>query len=197
MSRVEIYNDRVSIQLPLGGHSFSKEDISADVLGGTLPVEIILPSRQTMLVPEQEFDSVVAGVLLYAAGMPCREGQCCVHTGPLGGMVGIMAVDGSLHETLREIFGERMYYTTPLLSASPLARGLVLQRIDDLLFVRIYDDGLQMAEVMTAANEADVVYLLSAIDREYHIYNTECRIVGKSDSLLEICRTIFKHVSCE
>ncbi len=90
-----------------------------------------------------------------------------------------------------------MYYSTPLLSAATLARGVVLQRIDDLLFVRIYDDGLQMAEVMTAANDADVVYLLSTIDREYHIYNTECRIVGQSGGLIEICKTIFKHASCE
>lgn len=197
MSRVEIYNDRVSIQLPLGGHSFSADDISADVIGGTLPVEIILPSRQTMLVPEQEFDTAVAGALLSTAGMPCREGQCAVYTRPLCGMVGIMAVEESLHKTLREVFGERIYYSTPLLSTATLARGVVLQRIDDLLFVRIYDDGLQMAEVMTAANDADVVYLLSTIDREYHIYNTECRIVGESGGLLEICKTIFKHASCE
>lgn len=197
MTKIDITDSKVSIQLPLSGHSFSAADLTAAVREGQCPVEIVLPAAQTLLVPEEEFVSTLAEAYLAAAGMSCRQEQCCVCTQAVNGIVAVMAIERTTHEALHDAFGDRMYYATPLLAPCTVQRGVVLQRIETLLYARVFDDGLQFAEVLPLQNESDLRYHLAKLDSLYHIYNMEAHIVGNPAGLAEVCRPIFKHLICE
>ncbi|MDE6140301.1 MAG: hypothetical protein K2J31_02160 [Alistipes sp.] len=188
----------MSIQLPLGGHSFSAESLTGDMLSGNMPVEAVLPTAQTLLIPQEEFSASLIDAYLAAAGMACRPEQCCVSTPQDNGIVAVMAIDKATHEILHKAFGDRLYYTTPLLAPCALQCGAALQRIQTLLFARVYVDGeLRFAEVMPSQNEADLRYHLSKLDSVYHIYNMEARLLGSAAGLIEVCKPIFKHLTCE
>lgn len=160
-------------------------------------VEAVLPSIQTLLVPEEEFSATLADAYLAAAGMACRPDQCCVYTPSKEGAVAVMAIDNTAHEMLQGIFGERMHYATPLLAPCSIVRGVMLQRIETLLYVRVFDNGLQFAEVLPMQNRADLQCYLSMLDSTYHIYNMEVRISGNPAGVVEVCKPIFKHLTCE
>lgn len=197
MTKIDITDRNVSIQLPLGGHSFSAESIAESIRTGDSAVEIVLPSIQTLLVPEEEFSATLADAYLAAAGLACRPNQCCVYTPSNEGIVAVMAIDSAMHETLKGLFGKRMYYSTPLLASCSMERGVMLQRIETLLYVRVFDNGLQFAEVLPLQSEADLLCHLSLLDSTYHIYNMEVRITGNPAGLIEVCKPIFKHLACE
>lgn len=187
----------VSIQLPLGGHSFSAESIADDVRYGSDPVEIVLPCAQTVLLPEEEFDPSIVDSYLSSAGMACRSGQCGVYTPPIDGIVAVMAVEEATHRSLREIFRNRMRYSTPLLEPCPMHRGAALRWQEGLLYARIYDERLLFAEVLPALNDTDLKYQLTVLDSAYHIYNMKIVILGEPAGLMRVCKPIFKHIVCE
>ncbi len=197
MTKIDITDRKVSIQLPLGGHSFSTESLADDLRHGNCPVEIVLPAAQTLLIPDEEFSVSMCEAYLAAVGMACRPEQCCVFTPPVDGIVAVMAIEKSVDDTLREAFGQRMYYATPLLAPCGLRHGAVLQRVETLLYARVFDDGLQFAEVLPVQNEADLRYHLSKLDSVYHIYNMELHILGNPAGLIDVCKPVFKHLTCE
>lgn len=197
MSKIDITDRKVSIQLPLSGHSFSAENLPADLRDGQTPVEAVLPRAKTLLVPEEEFAAAMTDAYLAAAGMACRPEERSVYTSSYDGIVAVMAVERAVDDVLRSAFGERLRYTTPLLTPCSLKRGVVLQRMETLLFARIYDGGLQFAEVLPVQTEADLRYHLSKLDSIYHIYNMEVRILGRAAGLIDVCKPLFKHLTCE
>lgn len=197
MTKIDITDRKVSIQLPLGGHSFSVESLTGDLRRSDRPVEIVLPAAQTLLIPDEEFSASMCDAYLAAVGMACRPEQCCVSTPPTDGIVAVMAVEKRTDDTLRDAFGDRMYYATPLLATCRLQHGVVLQRVETLLYARVFDDGLQFAEVLPMQNEADLRYHLSKLDSAYHIYNMELHILGNPAGLIDVCKPLFKLLTCE
>lgn len=197
MTKIDITDRKVSIQLPLGGHSFSADTLTDDLRRGSCPVEIVLPSAQTLLIPDEEFSASMCDAYLAAVGMACRPEQCCVFTPSSGGIAAVMAIEKTTDNTLRDAFGNRMYYSTPLLAPCGLRRGAVLQRMETLLYTRVFDEGLQFAEVLPVQNEADLRYHLTELDSIYHIYNMELHILGNPAGLIDVCKPIFKHLTCE
>lgn len=171
-------NKGVSIQLKLGGHSFSADTLPAVGGDGIVLCELLTP--RTMLVPREEFDTAVAGILLDAAGMPCRDDETAVWSDPEGAAVAVMAFDTTIVDALRKHFGARLRFTTPLLFTCVCAPPAVwLCRNDELLYIKVYNGGLRFAEVVTVQTEADLLYHIELLDREFKLAEYEVCLAGE------------------
>ena len=146
---------KVSIQLALDGHSFSTPLPAA---AGEEPVEVELLTPKTMLVPAELFDEERGAELLAANGMAPSGDECVVCSDPAQETVALMAVPAAALQPVTERFGERLFYTSPLLHAVATTTPVVwLCLRSGLLYVRVCDPALQLAEVIPAPDEADVL----------------------------------------
>lgn len=171
-------NKGVSIQLKLGGHSFSADTLPAVGGGGIVLCELLTP--KTMLVPREEFDTAAAGILLEAAGMPCRDDETAVWSDPEGTAVAVMACDGTTFDTLRKRYGNCLRFTTPLLFKPVTAPAAVwLFRNDELLYIKAYNNGLRFAEVVTVQTDADLLYYVELLNREFELAGYELCPAGE------------------
>lgn len=171
-------NKGVSIQLKLGGHSFSATALPAT--DGELVCELLTP--KTLLVPQEEFDAAAAEKLLEAAGMPRAEHECAVWSDPGQTAVAVMAFGCAQIEALRTHCGARLQFTSPLLfKPTCAAQAVWLCRKDDLLYIKVYDNGLRMAEVVTVQTEADLVYYTEMLHRAFELARYELCLAGEFD----------------
>lgn len=186
--------DKVSIQLPLGGHSFSTE--GREALRGA-DVVALLPTPRTTLVPSEALDVADLASHLAAVGLAPRIGQLAVATEAVDGMVAVMAVDETCDAALRTV-AHSLVYSSPLNRAVDVKQGVVLSLVEGVLYVRIFNDGLQLAEAMEAVTEADIYYYLEMLNRVYHIYNISAYVAGGSVTLMNVCKRLFNEVKqCE
>ena len=117
--------NRVSIQLTLGGHSFSAESLRAAAeklaqAGGKAPVGVEVLTEKTQLVPREEFAAETAGAYLRVAGTGCGAHEIPVWSDPARPVVAVMAADAEAVGMLREKFGGRLRFVSPLLSEPAL-----------------------------------------------------------------------------
>ncbi len=180
-------NKGVSIQLKLGGHSFSAATLPPAGEEGLVLCELLTP--RTLLVPQEEFDEAAAEMLLDAAGIPCAEHECVVWSNPGESAVAVMAFDKAEIDALRMHFGDRLQFTSPLLFKPTCPPAAVwLCRKDNLLYIKVYNDGLRFAEVVTLQTEADLVYYTELLDREFELAGFELcpagELTGKAHKML-------------
>lgn len=216
---------KVSIQQPLDGHSFSADDALGDLPEeGDVEVEII--TEQTLLVPGSQFGPEDAEALLAAAGLPCREGQCTLwwgdpsrsqpasdtpqqpetpdgaspHAGHSGEPVAaVAAVDAACLRRLAERLGARMRLTTPLLRpVRPSGKCVWMRLVAGILYIKVYDGRLRLAEVVAAPTQADRLYLAQQLAGEFPLGEFELRLADADTRPLrrEIGR-YFKCTTCE
>lgn len=191
----------VSIQLPLGGHSFSEEQLLTLIKGvNPREVEVVLPTLRLALVP-LNLCSANPADHLRNVGRPMLSSETLVADCTEQGITAFMAVDAECHALLCRHLGDCVRYRTPLFLAPAVERGVVLLLVDGLLYVRIYDQSqLLFADVYEANNDADILYILSMIDHTYNIYSMDLsidsRIEGNTRRLLRLCKPLFKSCKC-
>lgn len=185
-------NKGVSIQLKLGGHSFSRETLPTT--DGEVLCELLTP--KTLLVPQEEFDATAAEKLLEIAGMPCADDECAVWSDTNEAAIALMAFDATEIEALRTHFGDRLQFTSPLLFRPTCApAALWLCREEDLLYIKVYKDGLRFAEVVTVQTEADLLYYTELLDREFKLAEFELCPAGEIGAAArKMLRRYFKNV---
>lgn len=157
---------RVSVQLTLDGHFFSAD--AREACRGAEEVELLTPA--TLLVPRPQFDPQHGAALFAAAGLPLAEGTEIV-TASAGQsddeaeeLLALIAVDGATRQALEELCDAGVRYTTPLLS--PVKTKEPVVRICDtehVLYIRLFDAGLQLAEAIPVETEQDRLYLLERL----------------------------------
>ncbi len=191
--------DNVSIQLALDGHSFS-------IVGGQsiLPepaVKVEILTVRTLLVPEELFVPEHAAALLAADGKAPLIGEETICTAPQHDIVAVMAVPSQalqqLHERLDE--GTTLTYTTPLLvDPHPTKPTVLLQWIAGYLYIKIYQAGLRLAEVLPAPTDADIRYAIERLDTAFPFNRYALRIAGgEARRVSKLAGKFFKHVRCE
>lgn len=190
--------NKVSIQLSLDGHSFSVADFSQE-LRKDIPVEVELLTPKTMLAPAEAFDKSCAGALLAAAGIPVQANECVVCSDSGARTVAVMAVGTEPLRQLTERFGEDIRLTTPLLH-EPASQGptVWIRRTTGLLYIKVYDAGLQLAEVIEAPEDADIRYFFERLGTEFSTKNHTLLVAGNTSRAL--CKEFgkgFKKASCE
>ena len=186
----------VSIQPALDGHSFSVREFVLPT-EGPVTVEVLTP--RTLLVPERLFDRQAAPAFLAAGGLALRDGECAACSDPQQGAVAVMALPAGALRQMRERFGERLRFTTPLLAEPALRqRSVLLHQAAGVLYIKVYDDTLRFAEAISAPTEADIVALTERLDAEFPLRGYRLFLAGEDTKQLR--RSLgkrFKEVTCE
>lgn len=187
---------KVSIQLALDGHSFSTPLPAA---AGEEPVEVELLTPKTMLVPAELFDEERGAELLAANGMAPSGDECVVCSDPAQETVALMAVPAAALQPVAERFGERLFYTSPLLHAVATTTPVVwLCLRSGLLYVRVCDPALQLAEVIPAPDEADILYFIERLSGSFELKHYALRAVGDDPrALMKLLGPLFSEATCE
>lgn len=191
---------QVSIQLMLGGHSFSADTLPPPVRDAEGPVECVVLTHKTLLVPREEFDETLAGTYLRLAGMACGPEETPVWTDVQQQVVAVIAAPAAQVEALHRTLGaRRVRFATPLLRVQKYTAPTVWwYRSGTLLYIKVYDTILRLAEVLEAPGEADAVAGLEILAREFPL--AAYTAVAEGDNPKEsarILRRYFKQVVCE
>ena len=177
--------DRVSIQQSLDGHSFSVSGLEGDFPGDeAVPVEILTP--QTLLVPSEFLQTMTPAELLAAAGMACSEKQQAVRSLPKAlnagtEIVAVMAIGEEALQAVRERLGYRASFTTPLLYGPTAGRPTVwLYLRAGILYIKVFDRALRMAEAIPAATDADVLYFIDRLSKAFSLEDMLLHTIGRN-----------------
>lgn len=191
-------NNKVSIQLSLDGHSFSLPEPKAEFPAGT-PVEVELLTPKTMLVPAELSDREDDRVLLASNAVSVADDECVVSSAPGSSAVALMAVPSALTRDLAEHYGDRLHYTTPLLHEVKTEQPTVwMDRRGGLLYIKVYDPALQLAEVIPAADDADILYFIERLGTAFPLAEYVLCVAGDDAARLRrLLGKIFKESVCE
>lgn len=183
--------NKVSIRLESGGHSFSEEQLTKAVASGErVEMEIITP--RTTLMPADAHLS--PDEVLRMAGLAPLATECAVKSEAVDGRVAVMAVDSALCARLKECSA---VFSSPLSSVDCSREGAMLNLIGSVLYLHIVEGGvLRVAEALPVANDADILYYLERFNEVYLIYNKAAYIKGGS-RIETIAKKFFKSVICE
>lgn len=188
-------HNNVSIRLKSGGHSFSGAELDA-LRGAKQPVEVVLLTAKTTLVPAEFFDMTHAADYLADVGLAASMDEAVVASKPVDGVVAVMAIAERCLAEMQSVATE-VVFTSPLLPEQTVKQGSVLRLEDNLLYVRVYGDDLRFAEVMAVESDADILYYLTVVDKVYGICNMSAHARGDIARLQRLCKQIFKNLICE
>lgn len=183
--------NKVSIRIESGGHSFSAEAVRVD---DNAHVEAVVSTPKTALVPAELFAAADAEAHLAAVGVVPEADEQVVCSGVVDGTVAVMAIASECAETLRLRYGSRLSFLSPLQEEETIAKGSHIRLDGDVLYVRVYNDGMRLAEALEVASDADVLYYLESIHRVYDIYNMYARAWGDVERLKRVAGRCFKNL---
>ena len=186
----------VSIQLPLGGHSFSSARLGDIVVDNGQEVRIIVDTAKCALIPQQHFSVADVVEIARASGITVSSDEIVVCS-PDAPIIAVMAINASCHATLIERYGNRISFTTPLLNSPMPDHGSVIHLSASTLYVRVANEGLKFAEAIGVDGDADILYMLENINKVYNIYNMYARAEGDTKRLLALCKRSFSNLVCE
>lgn len=189
---------KVSIQQSLDGHSFSVRGLEGD-FAGQEPVEVELLSARTMLVPKELFSPECARTLLAANGTPAGEDERVVWSDTRAETVAVMAADAQALRQTQDRLGTRVRFTTPLLHV-PIAAGptVWLYCSEQLLYIKVYNVQLRLAEVIAISSEADILFAAEQLAREFAPGEYELCVAGERARILyKLLRKQFSKIRCE
>lgn len=180
---------KVSIRLSLDGHSFSMPE-GCD-LKQMRTVEWLTP--YTVLVPKELFVFDEALAYLNAAGQPPLAGYSAVWSSTDEAVVAVMAVPS---KALWQ-FEQEIEHTSPLLHIpTVLQPTLWIADYGYLIYIKVYNPQLQLAEVVRITTEADrsclVERLAERLELDRYVLMLDDR-AGK----LPFYKKQFKKVICE
>ncbi len=182
----------MSIQVKLGGRSFSALDIA--IAEDIEQVEFVIDTPRVTLAPRSEVSLDSASELLRIVGKPCRSNEQSVCSELQADIVAIMAIDTKALNTIVEKWGSRATFTTPLLNMRHSEElCLTIDVTDKVCYMRLFDGGLQQAEAFDATSAEDVLFLVTEWlqHRNIPIY-----IKGSADAA-KILSKYYKQVICE
>ena len=102
-------NNKVSIQVKLGGLSFSASDIA--VADDIEQVEFIIDTPRVTLAPREEVSLDTASTLLDIVGKPCRSNEQSVCSELQADIIAVMAIDANALGLIIEKWGSRATFS--------------------------------------------------------------------------------------
>ena len=183
---------KVSIQVKLGGRSFSAEDIS--VAEGTEPIKFVIDTPRVTLAPREEVSLDNAAALLSLTGKACHSNEQSVCSELQNDIVAIIAIDSKALESIVAKWGSRASFSSPLLDMRHSDElCLTIDTSDAVCYMRLFDGGLQCAEANIASTAEDTLYWAKKMigERDIPIY------IKSSAAVVKLLRKYFKRVVCE
>lgn len=190
----------MSIQLQLGGHSFSCDTLPHTADEEAL-VEVELLTAKTVAVPFECFQHELAEKYLQLSGMECSESEVPVWSHETDGVVAVMAIAGDIADMLAQRYGSRLEYTSPLLrNITHEGRYLYIYSAEGVAYFKLYDGTmLKFCEVLPATGNDDILCIVERIISEF---NPEGLVIGVAavkgaDSLINLVKQYHKVEICE
>lgn len=185
---------KVSIQHVLDGHSFSLPMPTEGV------EEVELLSVATLLVPRELYRAEVVADLFAAAGcvVPQDSEYVLCEATQQPDAVAVVAMPRVVMEQVRDRFSD-VCYTTPLLAApAVMAPVMMLCDTGSLIYIKVYDPQLSLAEVIPAESEQEVEYLLQQLSQQYDLsrFTLELDLRVSDKRRLKSYKNRFKHILC-
>ncbi|MBE6195038.1 MAG: hypothetical protein E7140_04835 [Rikenellaceae bacterium] len=184
---------KVSIQVKLGGLSFSAERVV--VADDIEQVEFVIDTPRITLAPREVVSLDCAGELLRIIGKPCRTNEQSVCSELQSDIVAVMAIDSEALNTIIERWGCRASFTSPLLDMRHSEENcLTIDASDKVCYLRLFRSGLQRAEAHDATTPEDTLYLVNewlGNDKATPIY------IKGGKECAKLLRKYYKQVICE
>ena len=184
---------KVSIQVKLGGLSFSAERVV--VADNAELVEFVIDTPRVLLAPREEVSLDTAGELLRLVGKPCHTNEQCVCSDMQADIIAVIAIDSQTLSQIIEKWGSRAIFTSPLLDMRHSEEHcLVVDTTDKVCYMRLFEDGLLRAEAYEAATSEDALYYVTewlGIRKDIPIF------IKGNNNTAKLLRKYFKQVICE
>ena len=192
-SNLTINNKKVSIQVTLGGLSFSAH--KATVADDAESIEIIVDTPRVTLVPREEVTTENAAEYLRIAETPCRSNEQCVCSSLNSEIVAVIAIDSEALTSIVEKWGSRASFTSPLSDMRHSDKNCItLDLSKNVCYIRHFDDGLQFAEALPYRTADDVLYFVNGASNGHN--DIPIYIKGDNDTA-KLLRRYYKVVICE
>ena len=187
-------NKKVSIQVKLGGRSFSADSFAK--AEGAEAVEFIIDTPRVTLAPRNEVSLDNADKLLHLVGKSCLSNEQSVCSELQADIVAVMAIDCQALETISQKWGSAASFSSPLLDMRHSDEYcLTVDYTDEVCYMRLFDEGLQRAEAFVATTPEDVLYLVTEwLDNEE--WDTPIYIKSNK-AVAKLLRKYYKQVICE
>lgn len=184
---------KVSIQVTLGGRSFSADKIAIE--SDVTAIDVVIDTPRVTLVPRNEVSLDNASELLRVVGKPCLLNEQSVCSELQAEIVAVMAIDSNALASIVEKWGSRATFLSPLLDMRHNDEDcLTIDLSDKVCYMRLFEEGLQRAEAFDATTPEDVLYFVTEwLDEGWDtpIYIKGSKVVAK------LLRNYFKRVVCE
>lgn len=218
---------KVSIQLRLDGHSFSRDILLAEVAEKSVAragaeadakeegiVEVELLTAKTIMVPEECFEPDLAAKLLRMSGIICSDEELPVWSRPCDGAVAVMALNREVAQVLNESFGACVEYSSPILrqctvqsqgqeKGSGKIEGvgpyLYIYSDGNVAYFKLYEGAkLRLCEVISLTGEDDMLCMVESIIRECSLAKPTIFVEGTStDGVIKLLKQYHKVQKCE
>ena len=196
MSAIKHNTTKVSIRLMSGGHSFSPAQVEEMAKeGSALTAELI--TAKITLVPEVMFDPERIVEYLAFVGIAPAHDEVAVYSPAVDDKVAVMAIAKSCYEKLVAEFGKNITFSSPLIQGHAPKQGALVDLVDDVLYVRIFNGGMLFGEAVAVANDADILFALESVNKIYSIYNMHVRARGDKERLAKLTKHLFTNIECE
>lgn len=196
-------NDRkkVSIQLALDGHSFSVPTEIVQI-GDTQPAieEVELLSPATLLVPRELFAAEHTEQLFAATGcgVPQEAEYVICTAAERPDVVAVVAAPRESMAQLRGVLPDVRYTTPLLLSPTVTAPVIAVCDVGALIYIKVYDPQLSLAEVVATEATEEVEYLIRRLAAQYDpkLFTLELDLRNGDKKRLKQYKSQFKRVVC-
>ena len=186
---------KVSIQVKLGGRSFSAGKVNA---ADATQLCFVIDTPRVTLVPREDVTLHTADNLLRIAGKACRMNEQSVCSELQDDIVAIIAIDKEALASISERWGSLASFTSPLLDMSHSEEAcLSISASEKVCYMRLFGEGmkLQRAEAFEVSTPEDILYLTSQWIKgnDIPIY------IDKSGdcSSVKLLNKYYKRVKCE
>ena len=191
-SNLAINDKKVSIQVKLGGRSFSADNIV--VADDIEQVEFVVDTPRVTLAPKGEVSFNNAAELLQIAGKTCRNNELAVCSKLQHDIIAAIAIDSVALRSIMAMEGVDVVFTSPLLDMRHCVENcLTLDVTERTCYARLFDNGLQRAEAFDATTAEDILYIVAEWlkSNDIPIY-----IKGNTEAV-RLLRKYYKRVICE
>lgn len=140
-------------------------------------------THKTTLVPAEIFRPEEATLCLEFCGLRCEASECVVWSEPREGVVAVMAADRSVVEQ----YPKGTPYRTPLLEGpvAPTEPTVWLAGYGNLLYIKVYDPTLRLAEVLHLESEEDILYYVATLGEMIPTRKYRLQTAGEDPAVLK------------
>ena len=198
--------NRMSIQLLLSGHSFSRSDLPKPSSKEQF-VEIEVLTDRVALMPFELCEEINPVKILEINGICLTENESAtVVADEKRQIIAAIAIPNTLISAAAELYGDDKYgFTTPLMRTRICTEPTVWMYLAKrLIYIKVWSEGrLRMAEILPQKKEVDILYYAASIDKRFDLKRFKIVIEGANgfaDDAREAAKTLnkyYKKVVCE